>query len=207
MSWNVNELLRKYLIFGSQNCRHDPEKVLEEAIKGGITAFQFREKGLRSLEGEEKAELGWKLRLLCRKHSIPFFINDDIDLADRLEVDGIHVGQDDMSAQELRKRFPDKIIGLSVSNDREVEQSPIKSVDYLGAGPMFPTATKEDVKPVVGVQWIQKLKSNYPDLPVVGIGGITTSNAYQVMEAGAQGVAVISAVTHAHNIIETVHKL
>lgn len=207
MSWNVNELLRKYLIFGSQNCYRDPEKVLEEAIKGGITAFQYREKGLRSLEGEEKAELGWKLRLICRKHTIPFFINDDIDLADRLEVDGIHVGQDDMSAQELRKRYPDIIIGLSVSNDREVQQSPIKSVDYLGAGPMFPTATKEDVKPVVGVQWIHQLKSRYPELPVVGIGGITTSNAHQVMEAGAQGVAVISAVTHAQNIIETVQNL
>ena len=88
MSWELNQVLRKYLIMGSQNCRNkDPEQILKQAIEGGITAFQFREKGLGSLEDEEKIALGWKLRLICGKYGIPFFINDDIELIGR--VDGL----------------------------------------------------------------------------------------------------------------------
>ena len=87
--------LRKYFIMGSQNCDRDPEEILLEAIKAGITAFQFREKGKGSLDGEAKVELGKKLRELCRNYDIPFFINDDVELATTFDVDGIHVGQDD----------------------------------------------------------------------------------------------------------------
>lgn len=119
----LDERLRKYFITGSQNCDRDPAQILEEAIQGGITAFQYREKGKGSLTGGDKLKLGKQLREICRKANVLFFINDDVYLAEELDVDGIHVGQDDMSVTELRELFPNKIIGLSVSSDEEVEKS------------------------------------------------------------------------------------
>lgn len=203
----IKDHLRKYFIMGSQNCNRDPVEILTEAIEGGITAFQFREKGSGSLQGEAKLELGKKLREVCREYRIPFFINDDIDLVKPLDVDGIHVGQGDMPVTELRELFPNKIIGLSISNHIELSNSPIELIDYIGAGSVFKTRTKEDAKEAVGLRWIKMLKSQFPLLPVVGIGGITMNNAHEVLEAGADGVSVISAITEAEDIITTVKKL
>lgn len=192
---------------GSQNCTREPAKILEEAIQGGITAFQYREKGAGSLTGKAKFELGKQLREICRNNDVLFFVNDDIDLVEPLDADGIHVGQDDMPVEDLYKKFPNKIIGLSVSNNDEVNQSPIELVDYIGAGPMFTTTTKEDAKKPVGVEWIKTLRNRFPLLPIVGIGGITIENAHSVIEAGADGVSIISAITKAENIKKTVRKL
>lgn len=203
----MTNYLRKYFIMGSQNCSRDPEEILTEAIQAGITAFQFREKGSGALDGEAKIALGKKLRSICRKNQIPFFINDDVELAQMLDVDGIHVGQDDVSAEKLRKQFPKLMIGLSVSNEEEVKKSPLHIVDYVGAGPVFSTSTKEDAKKAVGTEWITFLRKEYPTLPIVGIGGIHTANAKQVIDAGADGVAVISAITRSNNIEKTVHFL
>src|SRR5699024_5178048 len=100
-----------------------------------------------------------------------------------------------------------KIIGLSVSNSHEVEHSPLELVDYIGAGPVFATTTKEDAKTPVGIEWVKNLRNRFPLLPIVGIGGITIDNAHSVIEAGADGVSVISAITKAKNIKEAVHKL
>ncbi|RYG74210.1 thiamine phosphate synthase [Lentibacillus lipolyticus] len=199
--------LRKYFIMGSQDCERPPEDILEEAAKAGITAFQFREKGKRSLIGTEKLALGRRLRNICARHNILFFINDDIDLAKPLEVDGIHIGQDDRPLEEVRELFPDKIIGLSVSNQTEVDNSPIQLADYLGAGPIFATSTKVDAKQSVGPEWIRTLKYQYPTMPIVGIGGIHEQNAAAVIEAGADGVAVISAITGANSIEGVVKKI
>ncbi len=203
----VKQLLRKYFIMGSQNCKRDPVDILDEAIQGGITAFQFREKGTGALTGEAKLTLGKQLRAMCQDHNVPFFINDDIDLVDVLNVDGIHVGQGDMSVEEIRKRFPNKIIGLSISNREELTQSPIDLIDYVGAGAVFPTLSKEDAKDAVGLQWIETLRKEFPSLPIVGIGGITTDNAHKVLEAGADGVSVISAITKADNVKCVISKL
>ncbi|MFC7319604.1 thiamine phosphate synthase [Halobacillus campisalis] len=199
--------LRKYLIMGSQNCTRDPVDVLTEAIQGGITAFQFREKGPGSLEGEAKLALGEKLRQLCRTHNVLFIVNDDSVLVDPLEADGIHVGQDDVDVEELRSLFPEKIIGLSISNEEELKGSAVASVDYLGAGPVFGTSTKIDAKEPVGVEWIERVKQLHPDVPLVGIGGISVNNAHEVIAAGADGVSVISAVTAAENVVEAVQRL
>lgn len=203
----VKQLLRKYFIMGSQNCKRDPVDILDEAIQGGITAFQFREKGTGALTGEAKLTLGKQLRAMCQDHNVPFFINDDIDLVDVLNVDGIHVGQGDMSVEEIRKRFPNKIIGLSISNREELTQSPIDLIDYVGAGAVFPTLSKEDAKDAVGLQWIETLRKEFPSLPIVGIGGITTDNAHKVLEAGADGVSVISAITKADNVKSVIRNL
>jgi thiamine-phosphate pyrophosphorylase len=192
---------------GSQNCNSDPVQVLKEAIAGGITAFQFREKGTGSLRGDAKLKLGKQLRDVCFEHHIPFFINDDIDLVEPLHVDGIHVGQEDISVEELRRIYPQLLIGLSVSNEQELFNSSLSIIDYIGAGPVYATNTKSDAKKAVGIQWIQTVRRKYPDLPIVGIGGITTINAASVMEAGADGVSVISVITNAKNIKKTVKAL
>ena len=200
-------LLRKYFIMGSQNCHRDPNAILEEAITAGITAFQFREKGTGSLSGEAKVQLGKELRERCRAHQIPFFINDNIELATELDADGIHVGQDDMPVKDVRSQFPDKIIGLSISTQWELDQSPLDMVDYIGVGPIFATSTKEDAKQAVGLEWIHTIRTQFPDIPIVAIGGIQTENAQSVIHAGADGVSFITAITEAANIKEAVEKL
>ncbi|SHH98208.1 thiamine-phosphate pyrophosphorylase [Virgibacillus chiguensis] len=204
---HLQTALRKYFIMGSQNCDRDPKQVLREAIQAGITAFQYREKGSDALSGNQKIQLGKELRAICRQHNIPFFINDDVELTEVLETDGIHVGQDDKDAKELRQQFPNKWIGLSVSNLEELHASPLDYVDYLGVGPIFPTSTKEDAKMAVGTGFITEIKRLYPNMPIVGIGGINTENAVAVMEAGADGVSVISAITKAPDIEEAIAKL
>jgi thiamine-phosphate pyrophosphorylase len=191
---------------GSQNCDRDPEDILKAAANAGITAFQFREKGEGSFIGEDKVSLGKELRAICRQYQIPFIINDDVELVNELDADGIHVGQDDHSVRELRELFPDKMIGLSVSRN-ELAASPIEFVDYVGAGDIFGTSSKDHHKSAVGLEWIMELRQQYPDLPIVGIGGINTSNAASVLEAGADGVAVISAIAKANNIKKAVDQL
>lgn len=204
---NIRKQLRKYFIMGSQNCDRDPVDILKEAISAGITAFQYREKGHAALKGHAKLELGKQLREICASHQIPFIVNDDIELVEPLEADGIHVGQDDLPVTEIRQLFPNKIIGLSISNANELKQSPISFVDYIGAGPMYDTSTKPDAKSAVGVEWIEVLRDQFPNLPIVGIGGINTDNAPAVLQAGADGVAVISVITKAANVIKAVEKL
>lgn len=112
-----------------------------------------------------------------------------------------------MPVKEVRAKFPDKIIGLSISTPQELDQSPLDLVDYIGVGPIFATATKEDAKQAVGLEWIHTIRSQFPDIPVVAIGGIQTDNASSVIEAGADGVSFITAVTEAYNIKEAVDKL
>lgn len=204
---HITEMIRKYFIMGSQNCTRAPEEILQEALEAGITAFQYREKGRDALTGRAKIELGKKLRKLCQDYNVPFIINDDVELATILEVDGIHVGQDDTPIERLREQFPNLILGLSVSNETELEKSPIELVDYVGAGPMFITQSKEDAKTPVGTKWVARLRELHPKLPIVAIGGITTENAPEVLAAGADGVAVISAITQAEHIYDAVKKL
>ena len=197
-------MLRKYFIMGSQDCKRSPEDILREAIEAGITAFQYREKGPGSLEGDNKMELGKKLRKICADKQIPFFINDNSELIEVLQVDGIHVGQDDISVDILRKKHPDLIIGLSISTEAELEKSNLKVVDYIGVGPVYATKSKADAKAVIEMSWIKTLKTRYPELPMVGIGGITEYNAHEVIKAGADGVSVISAITKSKDIQKTV---
>ncbi|MFA1820942.1 thiamine phosphate synthase [Virgibacillus oceani] len=206
MTFNIRPALRKYFIMGSQNCDRDPADILKVAANAGITAFQFREKGVGALSGQDKTALGKQLRAICRQHQIPFIVNDDVDLVNELDADGIHVGQEDLSVRELREVFPDKIIGLSVSRN-ELAESPLAFVDYVGAGDIFGTSSKAHDKSAVGLDWIVELRNQFPKLPIVGIGGINTDNAGSVIEAGADGVAVISSIAKANNIKEAVDQL
>src|SRR5699024_8089959 len=100
-----------------------------------------------------------------------------------------------------------KIIGLSICSREELNKSPVDLIDYIGAGAVFPTLTKKDANEAVGFEWINALSSDYPDLPIVGIGGLQADNAYNVRYAGADGISVISAITEAENIKEVVRRL
>ncbi|MEH7014827.1 thiamine phosphate synthase [Neobacillus niacini] len=196
----LSEALKVYFIIGSPNCKDNPAQVLQEAIEGGITLFQFREKGTGALTDDKKVELAKELQKICREHQIPFIINDDIGLAIALNADGVHIGQEDEPIEEVRKKIGDKIIGVSVHSYDEAMTALEGGADYFGIGPVFPTKTKEDAKPSNGTKLIEELRDRGLSIPIVGIGGITAENAGSVIQAGADGVSVITAISHAPSV-------
>jgi thiamine-phosphate pyrophosphorylase len=205
---SLKEALKVYFIMGSPNCKDNPTRVLQEAIEGGITLFQFREKGNGALTGDAKVELAKELQQLCREHQIPFIVNDDINLSIELNADGVHIGQEDEPAEEVRKKIGhDKIIGVSVHSYDEAMSALEGGADYFGIGPVFPTRTKEDAKPSNGTKLIEELRHREVTIPIVGIGGIIAENAGSVIRAGADGVSVITAISHAASISEAAGNL
>lgn len=193
----LKELLQVYFIMGSSNCLIDPAKTLREAIAGGITFFQFREKGSDAFIGEKKFKLAAELQEICRQYSLPFIVNDDVELAVQLEADGVHIGQDDESLSVVRKLMPGKIVGISAHTMEEVEKAIEDGADYLGIGPIFPTSTKKDAKPVQGTKLIEEVRAAGVSIPIVGIGGIHAGNAAEVIASGANGVSIITAISQA----------
>jgi thiamine-phosphate pyrophosphorylase len=190
--------LRLYLVMGSQDCLgRDPVAVLQAAISGGITCFQFREKhSARNLR--ETVELGHSLRALCRTHRIPFLVNDRVDLALILDADGVHLGQDDLPVPEAKRILPPScVIGVSARSIPEARQAQQEGADYIGIGPMFATTSKPDAKQPIGPEALAEIRQALGDFPIVGIGGITVDNMAAVRQAGADGIAVISAITRA----------
>lgn len=202
---HMESLLKVYFIAGSTNCLKAPEKVLTEAIEGGVTLFQFREKGEGCLQGKEKLELGKRLQWICKENGIPFIVNDDIELAIELDAEGVHIGQEDEDAALVRKRIGDKILGVSVHSLKEAEKARKAGADYFGVGPIFPTETKKDAKAVQGTVLIEELKDF--TIPIVGIGGINAENASVVIKAGGAGVSVITAISHADDVKEAASRL
>ncbi|NOU87147.1 thiamine phosphate synthase [Paenibacillus sp. LMG 31460] len=204
----LRKALRLYLVMGSPNCGGaDPYAVLEAAIAGGITMFQFREKGAGALQGAAKFELGARLRRLCAQHAIPFIVNDDEGLALELEADGIHIGQEDASAAAVRQRLKNMIVGVSAHDLGEAQSALAEGADYLGVGPQYATRTKLDAREVQGPAVIQRIRAGGIRLPLVGIGGIDATNACHVIRAGADGVAVVSAIASAHSPREAAAEL
>ena len=201
----MRSMLKLYFIAGSTNCFKNPVKVLEEAIRGGITIFQYREKGEGCLEKIEKLELGKKLQRLCLDNGIPFIVNDDIELALKLDADGVHIGQEDEDTVQVRRKIGNKILGVSVHNLEEAEKAKLAGADYFGVGPIFPTATKKDTRAVQGTVFLEQLK-NF-GVPIVGIGGINADNSGAVMAAGADGVSVITAISQAEDVKEAAVRL
>lgn len=203
----MKQKLSLYFVMGSIDCTKDPLAVLDEAIKGGITMFQFREKGKGALTGIEKYRLAEKLLERCRMYNIPFIVNDDVDLALALQADGVHVGQEDEVAERVRDRIGDKYLGVSVHNLNEVKKALAACADYVGLGPIFPTVSKEDARQACGLTMIEHIRAHEKRVPLVAIGGITEQTAKQVIEAGADGIAVISAICRAEHIYEQTKRL
>ena len=202
------ELLKLYFICGTTTCLgKDLYTVVEDALKGGITLFQFREKGKGALEGKEKLELAIKLKNLCKKYNVPFIVNDDIELALKIDADGVHVGQDDLGVDEIRKLMPNKIIGLSIGNEEELKQSKVEYVDYVGVGPVYVTQSKDDAGGAIGYEGLELMRKLLPQMPLVAIGGIQTQHIKDVMKTNVDGVSIISAISYSDNIEKTVREM
>lgn len=200
--------MQVYFVMGSNNCTKSPIEVVTEALDGGITFFQFREKGQDAKVGEQKYELAKQLMEICRANQVPFIVNDDVELALALDVDGIHLGQDDGDLGAIRKKIGQgKILGISTHNVEEALEAVRIGADYIGVGPMFFTSTKEDIEEVKGPSIITAIRQAGVTVPIVGIGGISVENAQEVVEAGADGVAVISAISKALSPKEAVIEL
>lgn len=172
------------------------EWVVEEAVKGGVTMVQLREKDCSS---REFYELAVRLKQLLRPYRVPLIINDRLDIALACEAEGLHIGQSDMPYSVARKLLGgDKIIGLSVESLQDALDANQLDVDYIGISPVFGTPTKTDTKTPLGIEGVKEIMkvSRHPS---VGIGGLNRTNAVEVMNAGANGIAVVSAIMSAAN--------
>lgn len=165
-------------------------EVVELTINNGVTFVQIREK---TLDHESFKNLAIDVKKITDKHKIPFVINDNIKLALEVDADGVHIGQEDMTAYEARKILGQhKILGVSVGNVKEAIEAEKAGADYLGVGAMFPTTSKSDA---ISVE-IEELKNitESVNIPVVAIGGINQENIQYLKNSGINGVAVISAI-------------
>ncbi len=196
--------LQLYFIMGTANVKNrQPLEILEAALQAGITMFQFREKGQHALTNEHYEHFARQCQNLCRKYNVPFIVNDDIDLALKLNADGIHIGQDDYPVSLVRQKIGQMILGVSVHTATELQVALKYGADYIGIGPIYATTSKNDAKPPCGTEFLQQACSMYPLLPIVAIGGIDCQNASAVIKAGADGVAVISALCESNDIQKT----
>ena len=163
---------------------------VEKALKGGVTFLQIREKNLPKQEFKTEAE---ELKTLAEKYSVPFVVNDDVLLAKEIDADGVHIGQDDMTASEARKILgSDKIIGVSVQTVSQALLAEKQGADYLGVGAVFPPGSKLDAVEVPHEVLREICES--VRIPVVAIGGITQENVNLLSDSKISGIAVISAI-------------
>lgn len=173
-------------------------EVAQAAIEGGASIIQFRDKEMST---RQLVETTRKIKELTDEASIPLIINDRLDVALAVDADGVHVGQDDMPAALARQLIgPHKILGVSASTVEEALQAEREGADYVSASPVFTTPTKPDAPPPTGLEGLRAIVEAV-NLPVIAIGGINEKNAAEVIEAGAQGIAVISAVISAPDIV------
>ena len=169
---------------------------IEEALKGGVTMLQLREK---EASGKEFLEKAIKLRELTKKYNVKFIINDRVDIAMLCDADGVHVGQSDIPANEVRKIIgKDKIVGVSARTIKEAMVAKENGADYLGVGAMFTTTTKLDAKSVT-IDQLKAIKKEVK-LPIVTIGGLSLNNIEKLKECNVDGFAVVSAILGAVDI-------
>jgi thiamine-phosphate pyrophosphorylase len=208
----ISQYLKLYLVMGLDGFGDRTAlQIAEEALAGGVTMIQLREKNapLRQV-----LEQGAQLKAICHKYGVPFMINDRVDVALLLDADGVHVGQDDIPGLEVRRLLgADKIIGISAGTMDEAVWAVSQRPDYMGVGPVYATSTKQDAGDAIGSSLIAEISGRWT-IPVVGIGGIGANNAQDVLHAGAKGVAVVSAVVRheqpklsARSLVNTVREV
>lgn len=191
----LKEALKLYLVTDRRLALgRDIAWVVEEAVKGGVTMVQLREKEVST---REFIELGLKLKALLKPLGVPLVINDRVDVALAVDADGVHIGQSDMPYSIARSLLgPDKIIGLSVENFDDLVEANELDVDYIGISPVFLTSTKTDTAAAFGLDGVEKAV-RLSKHPSVGIGGMNLRTAADVLRCGADGVAVVSAIMSA----------
>jgi thiamine-phosphate pyrophosphorylase len=171
------------------------EAAAESAIKGGCTLVQLREKTASSLEFYETAV---RVKAITDRYGVPLIINDRLDVALAVGADGAHVGQSDVPARAARRLLPGRILGVSASNPADARRAEAGGADYLGVGAMFATGTKSDAK-LTSMDDLRAIIASV-SIPVLAIGGINANNARIFREAGASGLAVVSAIISAPDI-------
>ena len=172
--------------------------VVRESLDGGVTFLQLREK---DLDDEHFYQEAVRLQEMAREYGVPFVVNDNVDIAVRMNADGVHVGQSDMEAGDVRALIgPDKILGVSAQTVEQAVLAEKRGADYLGVGAVFPTGSKDDAEEVS----YETLKAicEAVSIPVVAIGGITINNTHELAGSGICGIAVISAIYGQKDIYE-----
>ena len=163
---------------------------VEKALKGGVTFVQLREKALDEQAFLEEAK---EIQKLCAQYHVPFVINDNVEIAAQIGADGVHVGQSDMEAGDVREKLgPDRIIGVSAQTVEQAVRAQERGADYLGVGAVFPTGSKADAVEV-SHETVRAIMEAV-DIPVIAIGGITKDNVSELSGTGICGIAVISAI-------------
>ena len=193
-----------YLVTDRRN-KTDEEflNIIEEAIKGGTTIVQLREK---TASTKEFYDLALRVKEITSRYGVPLLINDRIDIALAVDSEGVHIGQDDMPADIAREIIgEDKILGVSASTVEEAKKAEKDSADYIGSGAVFPTATKDDADSVSKEELKEIVDSI--DIPVVAIGGIAVENANTLKGSGIAGFSVVSAIMSAEDPKEASKKL
>ena len=171
-------------------------EVVKESLDGGVTFLQLREKDLDEARFLDEAK---DIKTLCHAYGVPFLINDNVDIALAVDADGVHVGQSDMEALDVRRKLgPDKIIGVSAQTVEQALLAEKHGADYLGVGAVFPTGSKDDADDV-SYDTLQAI-CRAVSIPVVAIGGISLGNVSQLSGSGICGIAVISAIYGAADI-------
>ena len=180
-----------------ERCRYGLLETVRRAVEGGVTIVQYRSEKLS--HDEQRREV-LPLQAYRRSVNIPLIINDNVQLAVEIDADGIHIGQNDMPVPEARALIGHgKILGLTVTTKEEMAAVNTELVDYLGCGPVFPTITKDDAPPPMGVDGWAELARMSP-LPVVAIGGLNKERTAAIRDTGlAAGVAVVSYICAAEN--------
>lgn len=181
-------------------------EVVEKMIEGGIKIIQYREKkGSKSYR--TILEECRQIRALTHKAGVTFIVNDHVDVAILVDADGVHIGQDDLPLDEVRKLIgSDKIIGLSTHSPEEAKDAVKSGADYIGVGPIFATKTKDDVCDTVGFTYIDWVVANI-SLPFVAIGGIKLANIDQVAQRGAKTICLVSEIVGADDIPIRINEL
>lgn len=175
-----------------------------QALQAGVTAIQLRDKTASTRQLIEMAEI---LMVLCEEHKALFIVNDRVDVALACDSCGVHLGQDDMPAAAARRLLgPEAVIGISVRSAEEAVAAWKNGADYIAANMIFATDTKTNLEKPLGIEAISKLKEATP-LPLIAIGGINKTNADIVRKAGADGIAVVSAIMAAPQVDKAVHDL
>ena len=180
-----------------ERCRYGLLDTVRQAVEGGVSIVQYRSEKLSHAEQKEQV---LPLQEYLRSVGVPLIINDNVELAVEIDADGIHIGQDDMPVAQARALIgPQKILGLTVTTPEQMAAVDTALVDYLGCGPVFPTITKDDAPPPMGVEGWAELARMSP-LPVVAIGGLNKERTAAIRATGlAAGVAVVSAICAAEN--------
>ncbi|MFC0903647.1 thiamine phosphate synthase [Clostridium sp. MT-14] len=175
----------------------DLSKAVEDAISGGVTLVQLREKNIST---REFYKLALKIKEVTDYYKVPFIINDRLDIAQAVDADGVHLGQSDMPLVAARKILGrDKIIGISAGTVEEAVDAQKNSADYIGIGAIFFTGTKKDIDTPIGIEGLRKIYNSI-SIPAVAIGGINEQNFKDVLSTGVDGISVISAILGKNDI-------